>query len=158
MLLRENCCWSLLTLKGLMSSHNTTPPLRWSICMTTLKCWRGGGGGHYSIMFYMGRLPSGPIPLPFYTRFLTEKVLLLVYLLLAKWYPVHIPTIKDNQLGSHCSDTCLSLFQCSFVMVFFRGIVQVRGQHWKRQGKGGWAQHFKDIPSIDPSFNVTDCS
>ena len=26
---------------------------------------------------------------------------------------------------------------------FFRGIVQVRGQHWKRQGKGGWAQHFK---------------
>ena len=77
-----------------------------------------GRGGHYSIMFCMGRLPSGPIPLPFYTRFLTEKVPLLVYLLLAKWYPVHIPTIKDNQLGSHCSDTCLSLFQCSFVMVF----------------------------------------
>ena len=117
MLLRENCCWSLLTLKGLMSSHNTTPSLRWSICMTTLKCWRGGGG-HYSIMFYMGRLTSGPIPLPFCTRFLTEKVPLLVYLLLAKWYPVHIPTIKDNQLGSHCSDTCLSLFQCCFVMVF----------------------------------------
>ena len=26
--------------------------------------------------------------------------------------------IKGTQLGSHCSDTCLSLFQCCFVMVF----------------------------------------
>ena len=27
-------------------------------------------------------------------------------------------TIKDTQLGSHCSGTCLSPFQCCFVMVF----------------------------------------
>ena len=49
--------------------------------------------------------PQGPTPVLLYIPFLTEKALLLVYLLLAKWYPVHIPTIiKDTQLGSHCSD------------------------------------------------------
>ena len=32
--------------------------------------------------------------------------------------PHFIPKIKDTQLGSHCSDTCLSLFQCCFVMFF----------------------------------------
>jgi len=40
------------------------------------------------------------------------------------------PAIKDTQLGSHCSGTCLSLFQCCGVMVF----------RWNcpilRQGKG----------------------
>ena len=44
---------------------------------------------------------------------------------------------------------------------FFGGIVQVRGQHWKEQGKGGraqGAQHVNVIPSIDPSAYVTDCS
>ena len=38
----------------------------------------------------------------------------------------------------HC--TCLSLFQCCFVMG-----VQVRGQQWKEQGKGEWAQHVNII-------------
>ena len=27
-------------------------------------------------------------------------------------------TIKDTQVGLHCSGTCLSLFQCCFVMIF----------------------------------------
>ena len=69
MLLRENCCWSLLTLKGLMSSHNTTPSLRWSICMTTLKCWRGGGGALLNNVLY-GEAPlrSNPLTL-LYTIF-----------------------------------------------------------------------------------------
>ena len=30
-----------------------------------------------------------------------------------------LPTIDDTQLGSHCSDTCLCLFQCCFEMVFW---------------------------------------
>ena len=36
--------------------------------------------------------------------------------------------------------TCLSLFQCCFVMG-----VQVRGQQWKEQGKGERAQHVNII-------------
>ena len=45
-----------------------------------------------------------------------------------------LPTIDDTQLGSHCSDTCLCLFQCCFEMVF-GGLVQVRGQHWEEKEK-----------------------
>ena len=30
-----------------------------------------------------------------------------------------LPTIDDTQLGSHCSDTCLCLFQCCFEMAFW---------------------------------------
>ena len=30
-----------------------------------------------------------------------------------------LPTIDDTQLGSHCSDTCLCLFQCCSEMVFW---------------------------------------
>ena len=117
MLLGENCCWSLLALKGFMSSHNTTPSLGRSICMTTLKSWRGGGALLNNVL-YGEAPPQCPTPLPFYIPVLTEKALLLIYLLLAQWYPVHIPTIKDTHLWSHCSDTCLSPFQCCFVMVF----------------------------------------
>ena len=40
----------------------------------------------------------------------------------------------------HC--TCLSLFQCCFLMV-----VQVWGQQWKEQAKGGRAQHVNIIQS-----------
>ena len=84
-----------------------------------------GRGGHYSIMFYMGRLPSGQKHIC-----LRSNPLTLSYTIfdrrgspsripsISKWYPIHIPTIKDTQLGSRCSDTCLSLFQCRFVMVF----------------------------------------
>ena len=65
-------------------------------------------------------------------------------------------TIKDTQLGSNCSGTCQSPFQCCFVMVFGR-IVQVRAQHWKEEGKGRRAQLVDVIPSINPSSNVTNC-
>ena len=36
-----------------------------------------------------------------------------------KWEAsVNVGLGEGTQLGSHCSDTCLSLFQCYFVMVF----------------------------------------
>ena len=157
MLLRENCCWSLLTLKGLMSSHNTTPSLRWSICMTTLKCWRGGGGALLNNVLY-GEAPLRSNPLT-----------LLYTIFDRKGSPSCIPSTGKMVPRSHTYNQGQStwvtlLWYLSFSLPmqfcngFFRGIVQVRGQHWNRQGKGGWAQHFKDIPSIDPSSNVTDCS
>ena len=53
----------------------------------------GGEGGEQLInkVLYGEAPPQCPTPLPFYIPFLTEKVLLFVYLLLTKWYPVHIP-------------------------------------------------------------------
>ena len=67
------------------------------------------------------------------------------------------PTIKDTQLGSHCSDTYLYLFQCCFVMVFWWNCPSSRPT-LNRKGKGGPAKHVNVIPSIDLSYNVTDCS
>ena len=67
--------------------------------------------------------------------------------------------MKDTQLGSHCSDTLylsLSLFQCCFVMAFWWTCPSSRPT-LKGAGKrrsSTTCQH----PSIDPSFNVTDCS
>ena len=67
-------------------------------------------------------------------------------------------TIKDTQLGPHCSDTCLSLSQYFFKMVFSVELSQVWGQYWKGHGKGGWRPHVNVIRSIARSSNVTDCS
>ena len=66
-------------------------------------------------------------------------------------------TISETQLGSHCSDICLSLFQCCFVMVFRWNCPSSRPK-LRGKGKGGRAQHVNVIPSIDPSSKVTDCS
>ena len=68
-----------------------------------------------------------------------------------------LPTIDDTQLGSHCSDTCLYLFQCCFEMVFWWTCPSSR-LTLGGKGKKGRAQHVNVIPSIDPSSNVTDCS
>ena len=62
MLLGENHCWSLLALKGLMSSHNTTPSLGRSICMTTLKMLDGRGGALLNNVLY-GEAPLSSNPL-----------------------------------------------------------------------------------------------
>ena len=68
-----------------------------------------------------------------------------------------LPTIDDTQHGSHCSDTCLCLFQCCFEMVFWWTCPSSR-LTLGGKGKRGRAQHVNVIPSIDPSSNVTDCS
>ena len=65
--------------------------------------------------------------------------------------------IKDTQLRSHCSDTCLSLFRCCLVMVIWWNCPSSRPA-LRGKGKGHRAQHINVIPSIDPSSNVTDCS
>ena len=59
-----------------------------------------------------------------------------------------LPTIDDTQLGSHCSDTCLCLFQCCFEMVFWWTCPSSRPTLGGK-GKRGWAQHVNVIPSID---------
>ena len=45
-------------------------------------------------------------------------------------------------LGQHCSDICLSLFQCCFVMVFRWNCPSSRPK-LRGKGKGGRAQHVK---------------
>ena len=64
---------------------------------------------------------------------------------------------SDTQLGSHYSDTCLSLFQCCFVMVFRWNCSSSRPT-LRGKEKGGRAKPVNVIPSIDPSFNVIDCN
>ena len=68
-----------------------------------------------------------------------------------------LPTIDDTQLGSHCSDTCLYLFQCCFEMVFWWTWPSSRPTLGGK-GKRARAQNVNVIPLIDPSSNVTDCS
>ena len=88
MLLGENCCWSLLALKGLMSSHNTTPSLGRSICMTTLKMLGGRGQLVNNVLYGEAPLRTNPLTL-LYTIF--DR----------KGSPSHIPSIGKMVPHSH---------------------------------------------------------
>ena len=52
--------------------------------------------------------------------------------------------IKDTQLGSHCSDTCLSLFRCCLVMVLWWNCPSSRPT-LRGKGKGHQAQQLTQV-------------
>ena len=65
-------------------------------------------------------------------------------------------TIKATQLGSHCSDTCFSLFQCYFVMVFRWNCPSSRPTlKGTGEGKSRTTCHCYSLDF--ESSNVTDC-
>ena len=72
-------------------------------------------------------------------------------------FPRRQATILDTQLESHCSDTCLCLFQFCFVRVFRWSRPSLRPTLGRKKGKRGRAQHVIVIPSIDPSSSIRDC-
>ena len=63
-------------------------------------------------------------------------------------------TIRDTQLGSHCSDTCLSLFQCCFVMVFQSDDCPVSRPILKGKRTSSTTCQRSNVPSS----SVTNCS
>ena len=66
-------------------------------------------------------------------------------------------TIKDTQLASHCSDTCLGFLPMLYCKGFSVGLLSSRPP-LRAKGKRGRAQHVSVIHSIDPSSKVTYCS
>ena len=64
-------------------------------------------------------------------------------------------TIKDTQVGLHCSGTCLSLFQCCFVMIFRWNCPSSRPT-LKGTEKRRLSTTLNVIPSIDPMSWIVD--
>ena len=67
-------------------------------------------------------------------------------------------TIKDSQLGSHCSDTCLSLFQCCFIMVFGWNCLKFEANIERDVEKEVEDNMSTLFVQLTLSSKVTDCS